>query len=226
MIDGDCSSNSRSRSICVLRPSGTSGSSFRNARSLSPISLTIAQLCVWFMSMRLGITKPRSGKKAPASETQHLRLPTPPAAFSLASTAGDSEWNRRPPLLALRDMRRVVTAGDGLTLPSRGGHFRSRSLVITAEIILIAAEIIPRSLAALAWFRVAACDLRLGERPGGLLPPLGPLRSTWPNHIAHQLPLIGRRELIQWILLASSRLLRTRSMCRGLGSGIGKLGQL
>src|SRR5712664_1305114 len=53
-----------------------------------------------------------------------------------------------------------------------------------------------RSLAALAWFRVAACDLRLGERPGGLLTPLGPLGSTWLNHIAHPLPPIGRRELI------------------------------
>src|SRR6266478_10017976 len=53
-----------------------------------------------------------------------------------------------------------------------------------------------RSLAALAWFRVAACDLRLGERPGGLLTPLGPLGSTWLNHIAHPLPPIGRRVLI------------------------------
>ena len=32
-IDGDCSSNSRSRSICVLRLPGHSGSSFRTARS-------------------------------------------------------------------------------------------------------------------------------------------------------------------------------------------------
>src|SRR5260370_10008247 len=53
-----------------------------------------------------------------------------------------------------------------------------------------------RSLAALAWFRVAACDLRLGERPGGLLTPSGPLGSTWLNHIAHPLPLIGRPLLI------------------------------
>jgi len=53
-----------------------------------------------------------------------------------------------------------------------------------------------RSLAALAWFRVAACDLRLGERPGGLLTPLGPLGSTWLNHIAHPLPPIGRRVLV------------------------------
>src|SRR5882762_10752305 len=45
-----------------------------------------------------------------------------------------------------------------------------------------------RSLAALAWFRVAACDLLLGELPGGLLTPLGPLGSTWLNHIAHPLP--------------------------------------
>ena len=95
MIDGDCSSKSRSRSICVLRLAGTSGSSFRNAHSLSPISLTIARLCVWSMSMRLGITKPRSGKKTPAL------APTPPAALPLASTAGNSERNRRPPLLAI-----------------------------------------------------------------------------------------------------------------------------
>jgi hypothetical protein len=38
MIDGECSSTSRSRSIRVLRLPGSSGSSFRNARSLSPIS--------------------------------------------------------------------------------------------------------------------------------------------------------------------------------------------
>ncbi len=72
-IDGDCSSNSRSRSICVLRLPGHSGSSFRTARSLSPISCTIARLCLGSMSMRLCITKPRSGKKAPAL------APTPPA---------------------------------------------------------------------------------------------------------------------------------------------------
>ena len=84
MIDGDCSSNSRSRSICVLRLPGTSGSSFRNARSLSPISLTIARLWVWSMSMRLGITKPRSGKEsasigdpAPALRAHQAVIVTP-----------------------------------------------------------------------------------------------------------------------------------------------------
>ena len=45
--------------------------------------------------MRLRITKPRSGKKAPAL------APTPPAALPLASTAGSSERNRRPPHLAI-----------------------------------------------------------------------------------------------------------------------------
>jgi len=94
-IDGDCSSNSRSRSICVLRLPGHSGSSFRTARSLSPISCTIARLCLGSMSMRLCITKPRSGKKAPAL------APRLPAALPIASTAGNSEWNRRPPLLAI-----------------------------------------------------------------------------------------------------------------------------
>jgi hypothetical protein len=39
--------------------------------------------------------RPRSGKKAPAL------APTPPAALPLASTAGNSEWNPRPPLLAI-----------------------------------------------------------------------------------------------------------------------------
>src|SRR5258707_13452475 len=52
-----------------------------------------------------------------------------------------------------------------------------------------------RYLAALAWFRVAACDLLLGERGVGLLTPLGPLGSTWLIHIAHPLPPIGRPEL-------------------------------
>ena len=110
MIDGDCSS-SRSRSIRVLRLPGSSGSSFRNARSLSPISLTIARLCVWSMSMRLGITKPRSGKKAPASETQRLRhLPLPQLSRLRARLA--IEWNRRPPLLAiLRERLFLRTAG-------------------------------------------------------------------------------------------------------------------
>src|SRR5260370_3740137 len=50
-----------------------------------------------------------------------------------------------------------------------------------------------RSLAALAWFRVAACDLRLGERPGGLLTPLGPLGSTWLNHSSPVAPYRAAR---------------------------------
>jgi hypothetical protein len=58
MIDGDCSSNSRSRSICILRLAGSSRSSFRDARSLSPISWMIARQCLWSISMRFRITKP------------------------------------------------------------------------------------------------------------------------------------------------------------------------
>ena len=65
-IDGEGSSTSRSRSICFLNLVGSSGSGFSDARNLSPISRTMARLCVWSMSMRLGITKPRSGKKTPA----------------------------------------------------------------------------------------------------------------------------------------------------------------
>jgi hypothetical protein len=66
---------------------------------------------VWSMSMRLGITKPRSGKKAPASETQRLRhLPLPQLSRLRARLA--IEWNRRPPLLAiLRERLFLRTAG-------------------------------------------------------------------------------------------------------------------
>ena len=89
MIDGDCSSNSRSRLICALRLPGNSGSSFRNVRSLSAISCTIARLCLESMSMRLRITKPRSGKNAPGLAS------TPPAALPFASTAGNGTGDRR-----------------------------------------------------------------------------------------------------------------------------------
>ncbi len=164
MIDGDCSSD-------------------------SPISLTIARLCVWSMSMRLGITKPRSGKKAPASETQRLRhLPLPQLSRLRARLA--IEWNRRPPLLAiLRERLFLRTAG-----PCNKNLWLSATCAVYHYGGDNSSE--RRSLAALAWFRVAACDLRLGERPGGLLAPLGPLGSTWLNHIAHPLPPIGRRVLI------------------------------
>jgi hypothetical protein len=101
MIEGDCSSNARSRSICVLNLAGSSGSGFSDARILSPISRTMARLCVWSMSTRLGITKPRSGKKAPAADTRRCAYLPLPQLFPLASTAGNSEWNRRPPLLAI-----------------------------------------------------------------------------------------------------------------------------
>ena len=94
MIDGDCSSNSRSRSICALRLAGSSGSSFMNAASLSPICCTIARLCLGSMSTRLRI---RSLVRV--IKRQHWR--PPPAVLPVASTAGNSEWNRRPPLLAV-----------------------------------------------------------------------------------------------------------------------------
>jgi hypothetical protein len=71
MIDGDCSSNSRSRSICILRLSGRSRSSFRDARSLSPISWTIARQCLSSISMRFRITKPSFCKKL--TQPQHRR---------------------------------------------------------------------------------------------------------------------------------------------------------
>jgi hypothetical protein len=51
-------SNSRSRSICALRLAGTSGSGFSDARSLSPISRTMARLCTWSMSIRLRMAAP------------------------------------------------------------------------------------------------------------------------------------------------------------------------
>lgn len=86
-IDGDCSSNSRSRSICVLRLPDSSGTSFRNARSLSPISRTIARLCAWSMSTRFRIATTRSSNRK-----RRDPAPTPPAALPLASTAGNSEW--------------------------------------------------------------------------------------------------------------------------------------
>ena len=89
MIDGDCSSNSRRRSICVLRLCESSGSSFRNARSLSPISRAIARLCLGFMSMRLCITKARSGKKAPTLIPQLSRLR---ARLAILNGTGDRRF--------------------------------------------------------------------------------------------------------------------------------------
>jgi hypothetical protein len=49
-IDGE-SSSLRSRSICVLKLGGNSGSSGSNALSLSPISRVIARQCLWSRSM-------------------------------------------------------------------------------------------------------------------------------------------------------------------------------
>ena len=71
MIHGDCSSNSRSRSICALWLPGSSGSSFINARSLSPISCTIARLCLGSMSMRL-----RMRSLVRVRKRQHRRAPS------------------------------------------------------------------------------------------------------------------------------------------------------
>ena len=100
-IDGERSSNSRSWSICFLNLVGSSGSGFSDTCNLSPISRMMARLCAGSMSMRLGITKPRSGKKAPAAKPQRPAPTYPSATFPLASTAGNSEWNRRPSLLAI-----------------------------------------------------------------------------------------------------------------------------
>jgi hypothetical protein len=126
-IDGERSSNSRSRSTCFLNLVGSSGSGFSDACNLSPISRTMARLCVWSMSMRLGITKPRSGKKAPAAKPSVLRRPTPPqlsrlrARLAILNGTGDrrfwlsaralalrtaGRWQRP---LAIRDMRRINT---------------------------------------------------------------------------------------------------------------------
>jgi len=123
-MDGERSSNSRSRSICVLNLVGSSGSGFSDASNLSPISRTMARLCAWSMSMRSGITKPRSGKKAPAAKPQR---PTPPQPSRLEAPratlkgTGDrrfwlsaralalrkaGRWQRP---LAIRDMRRINT---------------------------------------------------------------------------------------------------------------------
>ncbi len=57
MIDGDGRSKSRSRLICVRKLGGNSGSGFNDVRNLSPISRTMARLCLWSMSMRLCIAK-------------------------------------------------------------------------------------------------------------------------------------------------------------------------
>jgi len=66
MMDGDCSSNSRSRSICALRLAGSSGSSFMNAASLSPICWHDCSAVLGIYVNAVAHKKPRSGNKAPA----------------------------------------------------------------------------------------------------------------------------------------------------------------
>ena len=120
-IDGDCSSNSRSRQIGALRLPGSSGSSFRNARSLSPISCTIAWLCLGSMSMRLRIrslvrVRKRQHWRARLPQLSRLR-----AQLGILNGIGDRRFwlsaralvfensgpcSKEP--LAIRDMRRVV----------------------------------------------------------------------------------------------------------------------
>jgi hypothetical protein len=78
-VNGERSSNSRSRSICALRRSGWSGSGFSNARSCWPMTLRIARLCLWSMSMLWGIAKfpsaPRTAPAPPLAFHQRARLP-------------------------------------------------------------------------------------------------------------------------------------------------------
>ena len=112
-INGERSFNSRSRSICFVNLVGNSGSGFSDACNLSPISRAMARLCVWSMSMRLGMRKPRSGKKAPAAKPQRLASPQLSrlrARLAILNGTGDrrfwlaGRWQRP---LAIRDMRRI-----------------------------------------------------------------------------------------------------------------------
>jgi hypothetical protein len=88
----------------------------------------MARLCVWSMSMRLGITKPRSGKKSASSEAPASCAYLPLRSFSrlrarlaILNGTGDrrfwlsaralvlrtaGRWQRP---LAIRDMRRINT---------------------------------------------------------------------------------------------------------------------
>jgi hypothetical protein len=117
MINGERSSNSRSRSICILNLVGSSGSGSSDARSLSPISRTIARVCVWSMSMRLGMTKPRSGKKARAAGPSVLRLPTPSqlsrlrARLAILNGTVDRRFSLSARALVLRTAVRLATFG-------------------------------------------------------------------------------------------------------------------
>jgi hypothetical protein len=121
-INGERSFNSRSRSICFVNLVGSSGSGISDACNLSPISRAMARLCVWSMSMRLGIKKPRPGKKAPAAKPQRLAPPQHSrlrARLAILNGTGDrrfwlsaralvlrtaGRWQRP---LAIRDMRRI-----------------------------------------------------------------------------------------------------------------------
>ena len=108
-------SNSRSRSICALRLAGSSGSGFSDARSLSPISRTMARLCMWSMSIPLRMTEP-SVPAAPVPPRQPIG-----ALLAILNRTGDRRFwlsaralvlrtaGRSPRPLAIRDMRRVTT---------------------------------------------------------------------------------------------------------------------
>jgi hypothetical protein len=203
MIDGDCSSNSRSRSICILRLAGSSRSSVSDARNLSPISWTIARLCPWSISMGFRMTKPFIPVKASLNPNTNIDgVPSLPSAATRMRGAPLRQRPRPPPLAIFRERLflnsgsygedlwlsatcAVVTASDGLTLQSRGGDFRSRSLANTADMFLRNRGTACRSL---TWFRSKAA-LR-HPKPDGLgSPPYwAPLlrrerlrNDTWPS---------------------------------------------
>jgi hypothetical protein len=115
MIDSDCSSNSRSRSICILRLAGSFGSGASDVRSLAPISRTIARLCTWSMSMLVRIGGASS--KNDAARGRHRPSALPRDRSGAAGVNGDrrlwlsaralilktaGRWQRP---LAIRDMR-------------------------------------------------------------------------------------------------------------------------
>jgi hypothetical protein len=117
-IEGDRSSNSRSRSICILSLAGSSGSGFSDARSLSPISRTMARLCTW--SMWLRITESSVATTPPAGRYQSCAPPDRARLANFNETGGRRFWLSARALvlrtaghkpLAIRDMRRV-SAGE------------------------------------------------------------------------------------------------------------------
>jgi hypothetical protein len=113
-MDGDWTSNSSSRSTCLLRLSGNSGSCPIEFRRPSPILRRIARLCLWSISMRLGIT--HSSRMSPfsvsrcwyGSRDRRLWL----SARALVLNSGS---NKRP-LAIPRHAPLLLTASDDLVL--------------------------------------------------------------------------------------------------------------